>query len=537
MAEWRPGAGSPDVLEATLQKERARRAEAERLLRAMVEQMPAVVYTGDADGDLAIRYISPQVEVLTGVPPVDWTSGHRSWTAQIFPEDRLYVLAAYRQMRATAMPLNIEYRIYARDGRQVWIHHRAHVVAAEPGRKAYVQGLLLDISDRRLVEDALRESELRYRTLVETSPDSITVTDLDGRILMANQQARELYGMGGRAALAGRSLYEFVAPEDRAALAAGTRRVLSQDRPERVAYGALNDLRGLVPAELTLTAIRDAEGQPIALMGVSRDISERLEAAAARRESEEKSRFLATMSHELRTPLNSILGFTQLLSSGTFGELDPRQARYLGHIDASGHHLLSLVNDILDLSQVAAGQVHVARQSVRIAGVLEETLIRSRPALEAKGIELVSRPAEGLSVQADPGRLIQVLSNLLSNAIKFTATGGRVELAAHREGEFVLITVADNGIGIPPDQQEEIFKQFFQVESGRARKQDGTGLGLALSRRLTELMGGSIGLVSEVGRGSAFTVRLAAAAYDLSGDGDPDPGTGHAAGDGTALRS
>ncbi len=228
--------------------------------------------------------------------------------------------------------------------------------------------------------------------------------------------------------------------------------------------------------------------------------------------NQHKSEFLAIMSHELRTPLNSILGFSQLLEDESFGPLTERQARYVGHIRSSGGHLLALINDVLDLSKVEAGQLNLDFETVPLESLVAECVGDVRPLADDKHLDLRYRVPAGLRVRADRRRLAQVALNLLSNAIKFTPEGGRVTVAAVRDGDMVSITVRDTGIGIEGSAQKRIFDAFFQVGSGRTRQQEGTGLGLALSRRLVEMMGGTLNVASRPGRGSTFRVRIPAAA-------------------------
>jgi signal transduction histidine kinase len=235
------------------------------------------------------------------------------------------------------------------------------------------------------------------------------------------------------------------------------------------------------------------------------------QAEISRLESEAKSRFLASMSHELRTPLNSVLGFAQLLELGSSGSLSERQTRYVDNIRASGVHLLALVNDVLDLSKIASGQMDLEMASIDLGKILEETIIGMRPLADDRGQRLeLDGTAAALNVQADPQRLAQVAWNLISNAIKFTPTGGRVRVTLIAGEDDPGFCVTDNGIGIPYDQMERIFNEFTQVETGRNRRHEGTGLGLPISRQLVELMGGSIAASSKPGQGSTFTVRLRA---------------------------
>ncbi len=222
--------------------------------------------------------------------------------------------------------------------------------------------------------------------------------------------------------------------------------------------------------------------------------------------SRAKSQFLATMSHELRTPLNAIIGFSEMLRRESLGPLAPKQRRYVDNILSSGRHLLTLINDILDLSKVEAGKMQLKPDRVALAVLLRDSATLIRGMADQKQITVeVESPPEELTVWGDASRLNQVLFNLLSNAIKFTPTEGRVRVSAAMTREFARIAVQDNGIGIAPKDQERLFEEFHQVDGTESREFPGTGLGLALSRRLVELHGGQIEVASEVGKGSLFT--------------------------------
>ena len=226
-----------------------------------------------------------------------------------------------------------------------------------------------------------------------------------------------------------------------------------------------------------------------------------------------KSEFLANMSHELRTPLNAIIGFSEVLSQRMFGEVNPKQAEYLGDIQASGQHLLSLINDILDLSKIEAGKMELQPSRFSLAAALGSVVMMVRERAAARTIELTTSidPATGV-IDADERKIKQVVLNLLTNAVKFTPAGGRVQLVAKRDGNGVVVTVEDTGIGIAPADQARVFEEFTQARAPDAREQEGTGLGLTLSRAFVELHGGKLWVESELGKGSAFTFTLPSAA-------------------------
>ena len=233
------------------------------------------------------------------------------------------------------------------------------------------------------------------------------------------------------------------------------------------------------------------------------DKSRQLEVA-----SRHKSEFLANMSHELRTPLNAIIGFSEVLNERMFGELNEKQEEYLKDIHASGQHLLSLINDILNLSKIEAGRMELELTDFDLPAAMDNsvTLVRERASRRGVTLEIAVEERVGV-IRGDERKIRQVLLNLLSNAIKFTPEGGRIEIGAALRDGAVEVSVSDTGVGIAPEDQEAAFEEFRQVGASAA-KQEGTGLGLALCRKFIELHGGKIWVTSAVGAGSTFTFRL-----------------------------
>jgi signal transduction histidine kinase len=235
----------------------------------------------------------------------------------------------------------------------------------------------------------------------------------------------------------------------------------------------------------------------------------RSQASAMEIASRHKSEFLANMSHELRTPLNAIIGFSEVLRERYFGPLAEKQAEYVNDIHSAGRHLLSLINDILDLSKVEAGRMELELSDFDLPAALDDslTLIKERALRGGITLEKEVHPAIG-AIRADERKLKQIMLNLLSNAVKFTAEGGRVSVAAKLNGGNVEISVSDTGVGIAPEDHAAVFEEFKQVGRDSARKAEGTGLGMALTKRFVELHGGSIRLQSTPGKGSIFSFIL-----------------------------
>ena len=369
--------------------------------------------------------------------------------------------------------------------------------------------------------DANRE---RYRELLEAAPDAILEVDRTGKIHLVNQEAETLFRCT-RAELIGKQIDEFVPERFRGGHAA--LRDSYGARPVKRPMGSGLNLWARradgseVPVDINLSPIQT--GEAVHIMCVVRDITERKRAEEAirtlnhmleqrnrevERANQLKSEFLASMSHELRTPLNAIIGFSDLLREESGGELNDKQKRYTGHIGQGARHLLALINDILDLSKIEAGQIELRMETLSVTDRIEEVLAAIRPLILDKKLDLRADVFPGLEIVADRTHFKQILYNLLSNAVKFTPHTGEITIDAHREGDACCISVADTGIGIAPENINAIFESFRQVAATTKGIREGTGLGLAITKRLVEAHRGRIWVESQLGKGSRFIVEL-----------------------------
>ena len=495
--------------------------DSEQRFRLATEAMMGVVYEWDVATGSATR--AQGLFEVTGYHPHEVPSTAAWWRSLVHPDDLQECEIAVRNVFEQRLPgWSCEYRVRHRNGCWIWVWDQSRVRYGPSGEPTLVIGCAVSIDARRRAEDALRESEARFRNMADHAPMIVWVTDAQGQAVFISQTWYEFTGLTPETGL-GEGWLQAVHPEERARVSQSFMDALARPEHYRVEYRALRK-DGVARWCLESGAPRFGEhGEFLGYIGTVLDITERKELEVeqerlrqqerrAREMAEQANRlkdeFLAAVSHELRTPLSGILGWVDLLGRGQLDSTKAAQA--IASIERSARALTAHIDDLLDTSRIISGKLHCRLQPVYLTPLIMTALDAIRPMAEGKSVRLLTDlDPEPACIQADPDRLRQVLDNLLSNAVKFTPSDGIVSLALKSDGSMVSITVTDTGRGISAEFMPYVFDRFRQEDGSRSDRQAGLGLGLAITHRLVELHGGTIRASSMgVGKGATFEVKL-----------------------------
>jgi len=488
-------------------------AEQQAYNRSLIEASADALFAIAPEG--TITDVNEEATRLTGYSRKHLVNSRFS---EYFTEPEL-ARAGVLQTLAEKRVISYELILITRYGRRIPVSFNAGVFTDTAGTPLGILAGARDITAQKSMEKQLRDSQFYTRSLIESNIDALMTTDPLGIITDVNQQMEALTG-GTRDELIGTPFKNYFT--DSQAAEEGIRLVLRESRVTNYELTARSKMGRETVVSYNATTFNDQAGKLQGVFAAARDVTERKRFEQALQEknielenaSLAKDRFLASMSHELRTPLNAIIGFTGTLLMRLPGPLTNDQDKQLRTIQISSKHLLSLINDLLDLAKIESGKVEINMEMLNCQSVIEEVSSTLRTLAEGKHLnfEMVI-PERDLLVRTDRRSFTQILINLTNNAIKFTDAGFvRIELnARHDNGNFLAeITVVDSGIGIRPEDQSRLFQAFMQVDSSSTRPYEGTGLGLHVSQKLAGMIGGRVSFESEYGKGSRFTISVPA---------------------------
>ena len=516
------------------ERRRAERAMAanEKRFRGVVEDQTDLICRFNPDGQLTFvneaycRFRGKNKAELLGTDFLQTLAG----------QDRVVPLSYFQALPAQQPTVSFDQQVVDAKGVVLWQQYTVRRLFPEKGETLEFQAVIQDITHRKQSEQALRASEEKYRSLVANIPDVVWTANDKRELTYVSDNVQKILGYRPDQLISADASWwrERTDPNDTSQFDLLYQNLFLNRQALDAEFRFLRSDGQWIWLQCRAPAARMRDGA-LCADGLVSDITHRKRAEealyhakiAAEAANRSKSQFLANMSHELRTPLNAIIGFSEIMADKTFGELNTRQDKYVNNVLGSGRHLLQLINDILDLSKIEAGRLELIRSSFNVAQALANVQAIVKTLANKKSITLEVNLASDLPpVAADEAKFKQIMYNLLSNAIKFTPEGGRVTVMATREtnpddapgraalfaasGQCLKVIVADTGIGIHPRDHERIFAEFEQVDSSYGRQQQGTGLGLALTRRLVQMHGGQIWLESDgiEGKGSRFIFML-----------------------------
>lgn len=490
--------------EATIRRDRNRFQRAEELIRnchwESDETMTRWVYA------------SPNTETLLGVPIEELLGDYENYIRYIHPDDHEEVRRVYAKTSEEGGAYAVRYRFCRPDGEIIHLFEQAAPVTDDRGTVLFYQGATRDITDTVTVE-------AHHRAVVENAVEAIISIDTKGIVQSFNAAAENLFQFSAIEVI-GQNI-NMLMPEEtaadhdsymkryldtREARIIGIGREVEAQRKDGTVFQAL-----LSVSELNV-------GGKISFTGLLRDISAQKESEAsliqakneAERANRAKSEFLSSMSHELRTPLNAVLGFAQMLEYNPDEPLTPTQQESVNLIKRGGNHLLTLINEVLELAKIEAGRLDLSIETVDLTSAIEECAIIASATATDRGIDLINATSEKSlpNVKADLTRLKQVLLNLLSNAVKYNRDAGKITIdASNTDDEHVRISVADTGIGLSEKEKRKIFEPFERLGK-QTEDIEGTGIGLTITKQLVDMMNGRMGFESEPGEGSTFWIEL-----------------------------
>ncbi|HSV76492.1 MAG TPA: PAS domain S-box protein, partial [Bacteroidales bacterium] len=510
-----------DITDRKLAEEKL--TERERAFSTLVASLPGMAYRQAFDRHWTTHLISKACLNLTGYSPEDLVDNKTiAYNDLILEEFQQPIWEKWHDVVASKKVFEHEYQIRRADGEIRWVWERGQPVYAENGEVLYLEGYIEDITESKTAQEEVLKSRDHLLRFFEEDITADYISSPEGRLYLCNDTFVKLFEFSSKEDAYGTSVPTLYKNEmDRDKFLAS---IKSTGRIYNYQLDFISKKGKTIHALLNASGDFDSHGNMLQIRGYINDITAQSQAMEqlifAKEKAEEanklKTAFLANMSHEIRTPMNGILGFTDLLKEPDLSSDDIQS--FISIIQKSGRRLLKTVNDLIDVSKIETGIMDVELSTININELLEELYKFFKPETDRKGIKLsytAALPNEHANLVTDSLKFHAVLSNLLHNAIKFTREG-TIQFGYEKKGEILQFYVKDTGAGVPPDRLDAIFERFVQADPENRQAYQGAGLGLAIAKSYIEMLGGTIWLESELGKGSVFFINLPASALHLS---------------------
>jgi len=507
-----------DILKADriIHKKNIELSESEKRLKRIIDEMPVMIDAYDKNGNIA--FWNKQCEKITGYS-ADEIIGKQETLHKLYPNKEYWQTTGKSPKVKDSVYTDVPSEITCKDGSlKTILWSSVSLLVPIEGWNQWAIGI--DVTEKLRAQQILQKSEETLRGIFDSSPYAIVLIDLEMNIMDGNPASVEMFRINDKREVIGKSMSHFIYDTDLERAKQNLREAAKKGYTKDNQYVFKRQDGSSFTAETSGSILVDSNGKPTAFVIIVNDITERIQFIEklkhAKIDAEEadrlKTAFLANMSHEIRTPMNSIVGFSSLLTEPN--NTEELKEKYLNHIINSTNSLMSLIDDIIDISKIEAGQLKITKTECHVNELLTDLYSSFSDSNKNKNVELLlSSPKKGenISFISDPLRVRQVFTNLIGNALKFTESGTieiGYNLNLNKKEAFIEFYVSDTGIGIPDDKLDLIFQRFSQIEDAHTKKYGGTGLGLTISQRIVEILGGTIRVKSEIHKGSTFYFSL-----------------------------
>ena len=396
-----------------------------------------------------------------------------------------------------------DFEFLRKDGSRIYTSLETSSINDKDGKYLGALAVVADITQRKLMEFKIKESEEKYKNIISSSPEAITLTDLNGRIIYCNQATLDLLGLSNKNEIVGKTCIDFMLPLDKKIALKNIEKTLKLGVLKNVEYALLKKDGQKFPVDFSASVIKDSDGKPKFIMNITRDISEK------KRVEQAKSEFTSLASHQLRTPLSIMNWYTEMILDGKAGKLSQKQRKYIKEIYVANNKLIKLVNLLLNISRIDLGTFVINISKTDLVKTVNSVIKDLLPQIREKKIKIEKNyPRKSFWVDTDPNIINIVFQNLLSNSVRYTDSGGKIIITFEKQGSSMLIQFSDTGYGIPENQHSQIFSRFFRAENIKSKDPAGIGLGLYIAKSVLEQINGKIWFKSLERKGTTFYVKI-----------------------------